>query len=327
VLTISQGYAQQAGSRVFSFLELPSSAFQAGVGNVSATYQGHNPSMMLANPASLSMNEGKWASISTSFLPASTNMSSLYYTQNIKKVGQLGVSFRYISFGKIQGYDASGQRTRQFTPSAFSLAITHARKFGHFVIGSTVDVIHSTIDAYGATGLLLNLGGMFVHPTMDLTVGAVVKNVGFILSDFSETSNSSVPAELQVGASIKPEHMPVRFTLTLQRLNQWNLQSPQEKINEPNQGLDNAFRHVVIGSEIILSRHVHALFSYNHLRRKELKIEEKRGFSGFAIGFLASIWSYDLTYSFSGYHVSGNVNTITLTGNLSDITFKKKTNG
>ena len=199
---------------------------------------------------------------------------------------------------------------------------SHARQANNFRFGTTLKFSNTSISGYTGSAILLDIGGVFIHPQKDFTVGMAIKNFGFVTDEFTSSSNTTLPFDVQVGTSIKPEHMPIRFSITLHQLQEWDLTNEGEEINTFNTTLDNMFRHVVLGAEIILNDHLSILAGYNHLRRKDLRLESTGGFSGFSLGTSITVKAFQLVYAFGGYHVSGNTNTFTLSANLSEITTK-----
>ncbi len=154
------------------------------------------------------------------------------------------------------------------------------------------------------------------------------KNVGFFLSDYTSTANSEVPFDIHLGVTFKPEHMPVRFSLTSYNLYQGDLTifDPDNDIllvKEEAGRLDKVFRHINIGTEFIFSKNVHLRAGYNHLIRKELRLDSKSGGAGFSFGFLVRIKTFELAYTRAIYHVAGGGNHFTIGTNLNSIIKKK----
>ena len=307
----------------FAFLEVPSSAKLAGLGGVNASLFNNDVNLFLFNPALLGPTNNMNASINYVFHPATTGMSSITYAQEFEKAGLFGAGLRYFSYGVIDGYDQTGADIGSFKPNDFAFNISHSQAANNFRIGGTIKFVSSNIAGYHSSALLFDVGGLFVHPSKDFTVGMVLSNFGFTTQKFSSAQETSLPFNVQIGTSIKPEHMPIRFSITLHNLHQWDLMQPDEKDNGQNYWLDNTFRHFVFAAEVILSKNVNVLFGYNHLRRSELKLENAGSFSGFSIGGVIMVKAFEFVYTFAGYHVSGNTNTLTLTGNLSELIVKK----
>jgi hypothetical protein len=311
----------QAGDS-FTSLQQPSFAKIAGLGGVNTSlYHGGN-SFFLYNPALLSEAGNHHLSLSYGLLPGGAGLSNANYNFNLIRLGTFGAGLQYLSYGQIQGYDNTGAPTQVFTPNDFTVSISHARQANNFRFGATLKFSNTSISGYSGNAMLFDLGGLFIHPEKDFTVGMAIKNFGFVTSEFSSISNTTLPFDVQVGTSLKPEHMPIRFSITLHQLQQWDLTHDDEEINSFNSSLDNMFRHVVLAAEIILNEHLSILTGYNHLRRKDLNLEQVTGFSGFSIGTSISVKAFQLVYAFGGYHVSGNTNTFTLAADLSQITTK-----
>lgn len=304
----------------FTSLQLPSFAKIAGLGGVNASLYNKGNSFFLYNPSLLSEENNGFLSLSYALLPGSAGLSNANYNFAINKVGVFGAGLQYVSYGAIQGYDNTGAPTQVFTPNDFTVSISHARQANNFRLGATLKFANASISGYHGNALLFDMGAVFIHPNKDFTVGMVVKNFGFVTSEFSSTGNTSLPFDLQLGTTFKPEHMPLRFSVTLHQLQQWDLMHAGEEINSLNTTLDNMLRHVVVGAEILINENVSLLTGYNHLRRKDLRLESVGGFSGFSIGTVISVKAFEFVYALGGYHVSGNTNTFTLTANIFEIT-------
>ena len=112
--------------------------------------------------------------------------------------------------------------------------------------------------------------------------------------------------------------MPVRFSFTMYDLTDWqNIDKAAEEAELENpSGVDKFFRHTVFGTEFLLGKNVELLFGYNHKRRKELKLTEASGGSGFSYGIIIGVQSFKLGFSRLGYQTGGVSNTFTLTSDL-----------
>ena len=273
------------------------------------------------NPALLPSQFNNLA-VSYGILPGASGLANVNYTFAIDKIGTFGSALQYLSYGEIQGYDDTGALTNVFKPVEYTLLLSHARQANNIRFGANMKFTNTSIDGYHGNAILFDIGGLFIHPDRDFTVGAAIKNVGFVTSEFLDGGNTTLPFDIQLGTSFKPLHMPVRFSVTMHQMQQWNLMNSGEEINSFNTALDNFFRHFVIGAEIILKEEFSLLAGYNHLIRKDLKQDQGGGLSGISLGFDISIKAFDFTYAFGGYNLAGNNNTFTLAANLSEITTK-----
>ncbi len=305
-----QVFAQQTGTTAYTFLNVPYGAKIGGVGGVNVSLYGNDPNLFLSNPALASDSLSNRATVSYTAFPTGVGLSSATYSHSFKKAGLWSAGVQYLSYGKIDGYDDAGNATNAFTPNDYAITISHVRTSNNIRFGASIKQVGSNIAGYKSSATLFDMGGLFIHPSQRFTVGVTIKNIGFQWQQISETIESTVPFDVQVGASVKPLHMPFRFSLTFYKLNQWDLTLPNETIT--NQFADNLMRHLVIGTELLINKHITLMFGYNHLRKRELKFEEAGGFSGFSLGLDIKTKIVELSYALGGYNVAGNANMITL---------------
>jgi len=175
----------------------------------------------------------------------------------------------------------------------------------------------SNLAGYRASALLADLGGTFIHPHHDLTVGMVIKNLGVVLSDYSGSRHSELPFDVQLGATFKPAHMPLRFSITAYNLARKNITYYDLMSGRDEPGtLDKVLRRFNFSAEILLHKNVNVLLGYNYRVHQELKLEEAGGSAGIAVGFSARIKSFELIVSRNGYVVGNAGFGFTLSKNI-----------
>ena len=86
---------------------------------------------------------------------------------------------------------------------------------------------------------------------------------------------------------------------------------------------DKMLRHVIIGTELLVSKSFHVRMSYNFQRRKELGIESKMGTVGLSWGFGFRISRFHLSYGRATYHLAGGSNHFSVTTNLDELFGKR----
>jgi len=320
--------AQIGGERSFEFINLPSNARTAGLGGVNVSHTENNVEGFISNPARLDSVESGAISISHLGFLADVRLSNVAYAHQFNKVGTLGFGVQYMGFGKFNSFDDSGVDLGTFHANEFALLVGYSHRLGPFALGTNLKFASSGIESYRASALMVDIGGQFKHPTKEFAVGMVFKNVGFYLSDYTSTGDSKLPFDVQVGVTFKPEHMPIRFSLTSYNLYEADLtvfdpQSDVTLVNEKAGGFDKVFRHFNIGTEIIISRNVHLRTGYNHLIRKELRLDAKSGGAGFSFGFMVRVKRFELAYTRAIYHVAGGGNHFTIGTNLNSVIKKR----
>ncbi len=321
IMVIAPIQAQFGGQRSFEFLNLPATARTAALGGVNVSSSDSDVQMFLSNPALMDTTLHHHAAMTYQSLVADVNYGSLSYVRDFKDPGVWGVGIQYLDYGEFQGFDATGAATGTFNGSEFALTLGYARPLGPFTMGANIKILTSSIAGFNASALTLDIGGAFRHPEKDLTIGVTFKNIGVILTDFTETSDSELPFDVHLGVSFKPQHMPFRFSLTGYNLGLLNedLFDPTgtgEGTPEELSTADRIFRHVAIGAEILAHQNFNLRVGYNHLVRQELRLAEKSGGAGFSFGFLFRIKRFELAYTRSIYHVGGGYDYFTLASDL-----------
>mgnify|MGYP000226982872 CR=1 FL=1 len=315
-------FGQLGGEDSFEFLKLATNARTVGLGGINISSGKEDVNMFGSNPALLSDSTDRFFSFAYHDYYAGIGNSSLAYVHDFKKYGTWGFSMQYLNYGKFDSFDASGNSLGDFSANDYAFAITHSKKLGIYTLGMTAKFVGSSIGAYNASGVFFDIGGTFNHPTKDLTVAMVFKNLGFSLGEFTPNSEFSMPFDLVLGASFKPANMPFRFSLTAHNLNRKNTafndpRVPDNLVNgvgveEEISGTDKFSRHFVIGGEFVLNKNLNLRFGYNFLRRKELSIEARTAMVGFSFGLMVRVKAFEFAYSRSLQHLAGGTNNITL---------------
>ncbi len=319
--------AQFGGQQSFQFLNLPVTAKSAALGGVLVTSPEAEVQLFAHNPALIDSSLHHHVGLSYQSLVADIGYGSFSYVRNLGTVGTWGASIQFLDYGEFQGFDASGTPTGTFNGSDIAIAVTHARPLGPIKMGGSLKVMHSSISGLQASALLMDIGGVFEW-TESLQLGLVFKNIGVVLSDYTDTGDAELPFDVQLGITFKPQHMPFRFTLT-----GYNLGLTGETLLDPSgTGLgtpqelgtaDRIFRHLAVGTEILISPNFNLRAGYNHLRRQELRLAETSGGAGFSFGFLLRIKRFELAYTRALYHVAGGYDYFTLTSNLNSYIKRK----
>jgi hypothetical protein len=251
--------------------------------------------MFLSNPGVLSKEMDNHASFS--YLPyfARTNFLAASFVKDFDKLGTWGAGINYLNYGTLNGYDDTGEFTGSFKASDYALVLSNAHRMDNFSFGASLKFAGSFIAGYSANALLFDAGGMFIHPEKDFKIGLAIKNVGFGLKGYNKTSEVSMPFDIQMGGSFKPEHMPIRFSLTLHGLNKFKILEKGDEESEVSVG-KQVFSHMVFGGEILVSKNINLRVGYDYLRRQQVK-QEKGGFSGFSFGGMIRIKGFEFAYS------------------------------
>jgi len=334
-LSITITYGQIGGLRAFEFLETPNHARIAGLGTVNVSSNAGDVNMIWQNPALLNSDMNGQISFSVNPYFADIYNSQITYAQDFENFGIFSFGVSYFHYGQFEGFDNTGSATEDFSASDYAIQISHSREDGVFRYGASLKFVANQISGFNQSALLTDLGGAFIHPDEELSFGLVIKNLGFFTSRFSE-EDRNLPFDVQLGGTYKPEFMPFRFSLTLNRLYQYDLSYFDESLieddnlvftdinNNPPSTFDKIFQHVTIGTEVVLGKNVNLRAGYNHLIRQSLRAEQVGGAGGFTFGVYFQTKKFNLAYSNAIYQAGGFAHFITLGSNLKEFVKKKK---
>ena len=306
--------AQPAGGRSgLNFLQLPAQAKSTALGANHMTISGNDPALFLQNPALLDSSKQDHVSVNLMPYLADTKFINLAYGKAVKRTsGTWAIGLQYLNYGTITETDASGNIMGEFRAADYGLSAGYGQTMGAFTLGGAVKLVGSSIESYHVYGLAFDWGGVFKHPRQDLTIGFVVKSLGFLKQNFTGANTPVLPFDLRTGITFKPKYMPVRFSGTIHHLNRFDM-----VYNDPGLFFTYAIngtriprkvgiaeklaRHLSIGAELLLDKKFKILLGYDHLKRQELRLYDAGGLAGFSFGAWLRIKRFEITYGRAQY--------------------------
>ena len=330
-------FGQIGGTQDFSYLHFIKYSKVEALGGELVSDRGRDVNSFWNNPASATADRSLWGSFSYFPFYSGINNYLVSFSMEEKNTGVWSAGLSYTDYGSFQGKDDAGNDLGEFSANSFFTGISYVYPLEPFSIGATIKFAGSQISQYNQTGLFLDLGGQFSHPKKDWVIGLTIRNVGFAISQFADDQDYNPPIDIQLGTSFKPEHMPFRFSVTMHSLyrydivyldpnNSSGLDPSGNPVVEEKSTFDKIASHFVLGGELVFSEKFNIRLGYNHLRRSELRIEERPALSGFSVGFMARIKSFSIEYSRSFYHISGGRNLFTIQLNLNPLFSKELSN-
>lgn len=321
-------YGQIGGKYTYQFLNLVTSPRQAALGGKTITIYDNDVNQVHFNPATINpeMDNHLAVNYGSYFGDVSYGTASYAYTYD-RHLQTLQVGVNYVNYGKFDGYDENGQSTSQFTGSEIALSFGYAYNvpYSDLYIGASGKLISSTLESYNSFGGAVDIGVIFKDEPNDVNWALVIRNIGTQFTTYSGT-NEKLPLEILAGVSQELDNVPLRWHLTLENLQQWNISFSNP--NQAEQSIDgstkekkvsafgNAFRHVIAGVELFPQKSFNIRIGYNFRRSQELLILEQRNFSGISLGFGLKINKLKFNYSYSRYTLASNTSLFGLTINL-----------
>ncbi|MEO0059975.1 MAG: hypothetical protein RLZZ312_1622 [Bacteroidota bacterium] len=330
ILSFISLFGQIGGQSSYRFLGLITSPRQAALGGKVLTFVDSDVNQAFFNPATINPDMHRHLAVNYGSLFGEVQYGTAAYAYTYDRHLQtFHAGINYVNYGSFDGRDNFGNSIGSFTGSeaALSLGYAHNIAGSDWYVGANAKLITSTLEQYQSFGGAADLGVLFIDEPNDVNWAFVVRNLGTQFTTYNGT-REKLPMEILFGVSQEVENVPIRWHLTLENLQQWNIAfanparaqgnidggSTPEKISF----LGNAIRHVIIGAELFPQKSFNLRVGYNFRRAEELSIVEQRNFSGFSVGVGIKFNKIKFNYSYSRYTVAANTSLFGLTIDLSD---------
>ena len=311
-------FSQIGGRAVYQFLNLAQSPRQAALGGKTVTVVDYDVNQAFYNPATINADMHKRLSVNygSYYGEVSYGTAAYAYTYD-RHLQTFHAGINYINYGTFEGRDELGNLTSDFTGSEAALSLGYAYNipWTDMFVGANVKLISSTLESYNSWGTAVDLGFLYVDYDNDINYGLTVRNLGFQIKPYEDT-NEKLPLAIDAGISQLMENVPIRWHVTFENLQQWNIAfsnpnraqgsldggSEEEKVSFFN----NALRHLILGAELFPEKGFNLRLGYNFRRSEELRILDQRNFSGISVGFGLRFGKVKFDYSYSRYTVAAN---------------------
>lgn len=328
LLYTTLSFSQIGGKYTYQFLNLVTSPRQAALGGKVITLHDYDVNQGIFNPATINpeMDNHLSANYGNYYGEVAYGTAAYAYTWD-RHVQTFHVGVNYVDYGTFEGRDETGLITGDFTGSELALSLGYAYNvpYTDLFIGANAKFISSTLESYHSFGAALDIGMLLVDEDNDINYGFVIRNAGMQISTYAGT-REQLPIEILAGISQEMENVPLRWHLTLENLQQWNIAFSNP--NRAEQGIDggtteekvsffnNALRHVIVGAEFLPGKSFNLRLGYNFRRAEELRLEDKRTFSGISAGIGIRFGKLRFDYSYSRYTLAANTSLFGLMINL-----------
>jgi hypothetical protein len=338
LLSVCSMYCQDIGGRyAFEFLRLSQSAHASALGGYVVANASNDISLVFSNPALLKPSYHTSISLSNNFYYGNSQLSNMMYAHHIKKIKTtFGFGFTNLNYGTFQATDHIGNTLGNIHASDFCLQLVASRKYlERWNYGSVLKFANSQLADRKSSAILTDFGITYADSANKLYFGAVVKNVGFQLKKYNKNNKAEpMPFDMQIGVVKQFKKAPFRLSVLAHHLYDWDIRysnpldivSNQLLFVDTNQVVkqkkyfaDKLFRHLVFAMELSLGKHLVASFGYNHLRRSELAISDKKGMAGFSMGAGLYLNKFTINYARNTYHVGGAYNEIGINMKLNQL--------
>jgi len=330
LLTISYTtIAQIGGSTIYQFLNLVPSARVAAQGGNAIANPEDDINFAIWNPSLLSKEMHGQISVSMVDHVSDIVIGDVNYAHHFDSIGTFFAGIKFVDYGDFDRTDVLGVKQGTFTATDYALNIGYSHVVDtNWSVGATMKFVNSIYDSYTSYGLAADLAATYQIPSKRIVIALVAKNVGFQFSPY-DSENEPLPFEIQLGFSNRFEHLPLRWQITFEQLETWDLRYRNPAAAQTNQFTgevednfpsiwNNILRHMVLGLEFSPFKSFNLQFGYNFRKRQELNLDTRRTSAGFSFGIGFKISKFRLSYGRNMYHVASNANHFSIVTDLQD---------
>ena len=326
-------FAQDGGQSSFSFINIEHSARIESLGGSAIAIFDNDVSLSQTTPSLLNPEMHNALAFTFGDYFSDITLLSFAYASNFKEVGVIGVSLKAINYGEFERNDAAGYNHGTFSANDQVLTFGIGRKvYEQLSIGVSLNLLNANYDTYTSFALSSNISTTYFYAKKRFVATLLLKNIGRQLNSYALEKESPY-FEVQFAISKELKHLPFRYHLTYNNINNFDIKSPYKLVSQTDVNTGDlvireesiaktALRHIVIGGELNPFRK--SLFirgGFNFQRRFDLSTVSRPAMVGFSWGIGFRVSKYHFDYSRSSYHLSGTPNNFSIATNLSTFGF------
>ncbi len=307
------------GNAVFNFLKLSHTPQLTAAGGVNVSVPANDVGMSFSNPALLNeVQHTQMNAVFNDFYGGIKNyhLSMGYHHAKLKTNFAWGLT--YFDYGKTAETDAAGNILGEFRPTDWVMQVAVSRKYlEKWQYGITLKFINSSYGQFRSNGVAADVGLLFNDTAHKFYAGIVAKNMGTQLKEYPGTMADDLPFDLQIGITKRLPKAPFSFSLTAQRLHQFDIAYNDTSFNNANGfpnpsakkfSFDKLINHFILATTIHISNRIDLQAGYNFLRRRELNTGNiSNGLNGFSLGAGVMLGKLNIRYA-RAYYQSNTAN-------------------
>lgn len=301
-LGIASGQSQTSA---FELLKLQTSSHISALGGGNVSLSDPDIALRAENPAVASMSGARTMGLEAMSWMAGTAVAGIDYTCPAGERSQYGVSVRYADYGVMDETDAAGNQNGTFTAKDILMGGCYSYRLTDMLSGGvSMHAIYSKYSYYSSAAIAVDLGLLYTSASKLFSAGLCVLNLGGQLKPFEDT-REKLPSDICAGASLKLAHAPFRISMTLDDLGHWDASQFYSTDGELEFG-DILKRHIIIGTDILLTDQLYASVGLNLRKRAEYSTDGSRGLAGFSAGIGLQLNRLSFGLSMAKYQISSS---------------------
>ena len=285
----------QESKTVYNFLRLPVSAHAAALGGENISIDDDDPTLVFHNPALASNVADRSLNLNYMTYMEGVKVASASFVKAFRERATWALEAQYVDYGTMKHTTVDNEVLGDVSAKDIAVGGTFTYTLSDKIAGGvTAKFVSSSLAGYNSIGVAVDLGVNYLNPDLGLSVSAVARNLGGQLKAY-EDDFEKLPFDLQLGVSKRLGESPLRFSVTMTRLHDWD---------------DKFINHFIFGAEAFLSDNIWLGGGINPQRSDEMKISDGESESshgaGFSLGGGLQLDRFKLQVAYGKYHVSAS---------------------
>lgn len=174
------------------------------------------------NPAGLGQLKNSQVAATYTILSLDRNHNFVSYVQPIGPLGTLGFSWIHFGVSKMDGRDASGNPTGDFSDTEMALGMSYGKNFaGVLSIGGTAKYLSHTLADNKASGFGFDAGVLIKFigiPSADVSAGVMVQDIASTIEwNTDSKQEDEFPMNVRFGIAISPNVTPLNLAAEIEK--------------------------------------------------------------------------------------------------------------
>ena len=285
----------QESKTVYNFLRLPVSAHAAALGGENISIDDDDPTLVFHNPALASNVADRSLNLNYMTYMEGVKVASASFVKAFRERATWALEAQYVDYGTMKHTTVDNEVLGDVSAKDIAVGGTFTYTLSDKIAGGvTAKFVSSSLAGYNSIGVAVDLGVNYLNPDLGLSLSAVARNLGGQLKAY-EDDFEKLPFDLQLGVSKRLGESPLRFSVTMTRLHDWD---------------DKFINHFIFGAEAFLSDNIWLGGGINPRRSDDMKISDGESESshgaGFSLGGGLQLDRFKLQMAYGKYHVSAS---------------------
>lgn len=285
----------QESKTVYNFLRLPVSAHAAALGGENISIDDDDPTLVFHNPALASNVADRSLNLNYMTYMEGVKVASASFVKAFRERATWALEAQYVDYGTMKHTTVDNEVLGNVSAKDIAVGGTFTYTLSDKIAGGvTAKFVSSSLAGYNSIGVAVDLGVNYLNPDLGLSLSAVARNLGGQLKAY-EDDFEKLPFDLQLGVSKRLGESPLRFSVTMTRLHDWD---------------DKFINHFIFGAEAFLSDNIWLGGGINPRRSDDMKISDGESESshgaGFSLGGGLQLDRFKLQVAYGKYHVSAS---------------------